>query len=102
MAKKKKGPTPEERALMEKVKGQLAALSKPPDVKMSFAHVTEVGHWLDRNQVVDEFILSRAKYLLFIDSFPDETDQLTVEYYKNLDPLWMTTMGGAFAGRVVR
>jgi hypothetical protein len=70
MKKKSKRP----RKLLTKIKRQLAEFQKP---------VWESVEWDDR----------RFRSRLQISWNP------TVEEYQRLDPFWLSTMGGAFAGR---
>lgn len=76
MKKKKPKPTrpPEVLALMKKVKRQLEDLKKPVKVVKRFKTAKR-----DKRRQI----------------FP------TVEDYKKMDPYWMSTMGGKFAGRVI-
>jgi hypothetical protein len=75
--RKKRTITPETLALMEKVKLQLAELQKPRPVPVMVKRFKTAIR--DKRRQV----------------FP------TVEDYQKLDPCWMSTMRGAFAGRTI-
>jgi hypothetical protein len=69
---------PEILALMEKVRGQLLELQKP----------------VRRTVVIKRFKTAKRNRRLQV--LP------TVEDYRRMDPCWMSTMSGAFAGRVIK
>jgi hypothetical protein len=77
--RKRSAPPKEVVQLMEKVKSQLASFKKPVEV------------WAE-STIWDEPWRFRSK---------SQQQELDVFDYMQMDPFWMSTMGGQFAGRVV-
>jgi hypothetical protein len=82
--KKERKPPKEVVQLMEKVKKQLASFQKPVSDKKVL--------WPE-SKVWEEPWRFRRSY---------PVTELTIEEYRKLDPFWLTTMGGQFAGRVAK